>query len=206
MPRAPKHPSVRGRRNAANAGFRSLPVGGRVGPVPVWPLADDVRRVAQLEDARDRVLDLQVRLEAESDARVKGRLRRDLSKYQLVAATVELQLEQARDAEVALWGDLWRMPQAVMWEESSAGREVAQYVRWKIRGEQGDLESAKEARMLSDRLGLNPLALLRLRLEIERVAEAEETSKRRRDRGAVGGESRGPDDGEDPRSIFSVVS
>ena len=93
-----------------------------------------------------------------------------------------------------------------MWEESSAGREVAQYVRWKIRGEQGDLESAKEARMLSDRLGLNPLALLRLRLEIERVAEAEETSKRRRDRGAVGGESRGPDDGEDPRSILSVVS
>ena len=51
------------------------------------------------------------------------------------------------------------MPQAVMWEESSAGREVAQYVRWKIRGEQGDLESAKEARMLSDRLGLNPLAV-----------------------------------------------
>ena len=125
--------------DAANAGFRSLPVGGRVGPVPVWPLADDVRRVAQLEDARDRVLDLQVRLEAESDARVKGRLRRDLSKYQLVAATVELQLEQARDAEVALWGELWRMPQAVMWEESSAGREVAQYVRWKIRGEQGSV-------------------------------------------------------------------
>ncbi|SDT85163.1 hypothetical protein SAMN04488548_1162 [Gordonia westfalica] len=51
----------------------------------------------------------------------------------------------------------------VIWEESHTHREVAQYVRWKVRAEQGDLKAAAEARQLSDRLGLNPLALMRLR-------------------------------------------
>ncbi|WP_074848216.1 hypothetical protein [Gordonia westfalica] len=51
----------------------------------------------------------------------------------------------------------------MIWEESHTHREVAQYVRWKVRAEQGDLKAAAEARQLSDRLGLNPLALMRLR-------------------------------------------
>ena len=181
MPRPPKHPSVRARRNNFKSDFTSLSPTARIGkPVPVWPLQDDVRLRAQLELARDRIVSLQVELAEAEDGRTKGRLRRNLAQAEMTAATSELQLEQARDAEVALWAELWGMPQAQVWEDAHAGREVAQYVRWKVRAEQGDLDAAREARMLSDRLGLNPLALLRLRLEIEAVDAAEEKGKARR--------------------------
>jgi len=136
--------------------------------------------VAALEQARDRVAAAQVELESAEDGRTRGRLRQTIDKASLIAATLEMQLEQARDDEVALWSDLWRMPQAVVWEESRSEREVAQYVRWKIAGEQGDLEAAKEARMLSDRLGLNPLALTRLRLEIAHAEDAETKAEARK--------------------------
>lgn len=169
----------------------------------MWPLQDDVRKVAELDLARDRIASLQVELAEAEDGRTKGRLRRRLSELELVEATLSLQLEQARDAEIALWNDLWLTPQAVMWEESHASREVAQYVRWKIRGEQGEVEPAKEARMLSDRLGLNPLALLRLRAEVERVEEAETRGKRRRE---VPAGAPKDDDGDDPRSGLYAVS
>jgi hypothetical protein len=76
--------------------------------------------------------------------------------------------------------ELWSTPQAIIWEESFAHREVAQYVRWKIRGEQGDLKASVEARQLSDRLGLNPLALMRLRTEIEHADEAADKGDKRR--------------------------
>lgn len=178
---APKHPSVRARRNNPRADFRSLPAAGRTAPAPAWPLQPDVRMTAELELARDRVAGLQLDLEEAEDGRTRGRLRRDLAKFEMIVATLTLQLEQAADAEVALWGDLWATPQAVIWEEAQAAREVAQYVRWKIRAEQGDIKAAVEARQLSDRLGLNPLALLRLRAEIERTDEVEERGRQRRE-------------------------
>lgn len=199
---APKHPSTRTRARSAKAsGFRMLPSQGRTGAPPCWPLQADLRAVAELEVARDKVAALQVAQETETDGRKKGRLRRQLEQHEMTVATLTLQLEQANDAETALWRELWRTPQAVVWEEAHAAREVAQYVRWKIRGEQGDLEAAKEARMLSDRLGLNPLALLRLRAEIERADEAEDRGKRRRQVPA-----KKPKDGddEDPRGLFAV--
>lgn len=177
---APKHPSVRARRNNPKANFRTLDPEARIGKdTPPWPLADDLR-TAELELTRDRIARTQAELAECTDGRSKGRLRKTLNQLEMSAATLELQLEQARDMEVSLWDALWMMPQADMWEESHAGREVAQYVRWKIRGEQGDLDAAKEARMLSDRLGLNPLALIRLRAEIERANEAEDRGRRRR--------------------------
>jgi hypothetical protein len=120
----------------------------------------------------------------------------------MVVATLSLQLEQANDAEVALWDELWSIPQAVIWDEAQSAREVAQYVRWKIRAEQGDLKAATEARQLSDRLGLNPLALLRLRAEIERTDEFEDRGQRRREsRPRPKRES----DGDDPRSGLYAV-
>lgn len=196
---APKHQSVRARRNNPKAGFRALDVAGRTGPAPAWPLRPDVRRSAELEQFQDQIISLQVELEGAEDGRTKGRLRRSLSKAELMVATLSLQIEQALDAEVALWDELWAMPVAVLWEESRAAREVAQYVRWKIRGEQGDLDAAKEARMLSDRLGLNPLALLRLRAEVEKVEDAEDRGKRRR-----ATSTRKPE-GEDPRRSLRAV-
>lgn len=178
---APKHPSVRARRNDAKKDFRVLSPEGRSGPAPVWPLRPDVATAAMLEVARDRVAALQVDLDGAEDGRAKSRLRRELNKNELLVAQLQLQIEQAADAETALWSDLWGTPQAVIWEESHAHREVAQYVRWKVRAEQGDLKAAAEARQLSDRLGLNPLALMRLRAEVEHVDEVENRGKRRRE-------------------------
>ena len=180
----------------------SLPAAGRKGRTPPWPLVDDVRVTARLELARDLVAEVQVQLAGEDDGRKAGGLRRKLGQAELTVATLELQLSQARDAEVALWRDLWRTPQAVVWEQTHAAREVAQYVRWKVRGEQGDLDAAKEARMLSDRLGLNPLALLRLRLVIAAVDEAEEKGRARRAKTAP---VPPPEPGDDPRSFLQAV-
>ncbi|SII92747.1 Uncharacterised protein [Mycobacteroides abscessus subsp. abscessus] len=177
----PKHPSIRARRNNPKKDFRSLPADGREGEAPAWPLAPDVLMVASLELSRDRVAALQVEIEQAEDGRTKGRLRRELNKHELIVAKLQLQIEQAEDAEKELWSDLWSTPQAVIWDESHAHREVAQYVRWKVRGEQGDLKAATEARQLSDRLGLNPLALLRLRAEVEHVNEVEDRGNRRRE-------------------------
>ena len=197
---APKHPSRRSRaRDAARSGFTALSPTARIGkPVPVWPLPPDFKLTAQLEAMRDRVAELQVQFAECTDGRRRGRLQRALDQTQLAEATMQLQLEQAGDAEVELWAQLWMMPQANVWEDAHAGREVAQYVRWKIRAEQGDLKAASEARMLSDRLGLNPLALLRLRLEIQAVDEAEQKAEERRQR------SRPRRDDGDPRAALSA--
>lgn len=197
---APKDPSTRGRRNDPRKGFTVLPAGGRVGAIPVWPLRPFPFMVAQLETSRDRVAEIQVLLESAEDGRTRGRLRRDLSKNELLVATLTIQLEQATDAEVELWSELWATPQAVVWEESHAGREVAQYVRWKIQAEQGDLKAASEARQLSDRLGLNPLALSRLHLEIERLHEAEDKTQVRRSRSQSKPKSSG-----DPRGTLRAL-
>lgn len=181
MPRPPKHPSVRARRNDPRKDFRTLRSATREGkPVPPWPLSPSPRATATLELSRDRVAALQVELEDATDGRTKGRLRAALAKAEMLVAVTEIQVAQAADAEVALWSQLWAMPQADIWEESHALREVAQYVRWKIAAEQGDLKASTEARMLSDRLGLNPLALLKLRAEIEHLDEAEARGEQRR--------------------------
>lgn len=82
--------------------------------------------------------------------------------------------------EIELWNELWQTPQAVVWEETHSHREVAQYVVWKIKAEGGDLKAGAEARQLSDRLGLNPLALMRLQLEIEHAESARAQGEKRR--------------------------
>lgn len=202
---APKPPSVRARRNNPKAGFRVLKPGGRQKKAPPWPLQPSPRAQAALEFNRDRIATLQVELLGAEDGRTKGRLRRNLNKAEMLVTQLELEIEQARDAEVALWNDLWAMPVAVLWEESYALREVAQYVRWKIAAEQGDLKAATEARMLSDRLGLNPLALLRLRAEIEHVEAAEAQGEQRR-RTVPATPPAKPKKGDDPRNGLFAVS
>jgi hypothetical protein len=89
------------------------------------------------------------------------------------ASVLEAEVAAQRAMESALWDDLWSTPQAAQWEELGWHRDVAQYVRHKVRAELGSLDDAKEARQWSDRLGLNPLAMLRLRWETERVDAAE---------------------------------
>jgi hypothetical protein len=69
-----------------------------------------------------------------------------------------------------------------------------------VAGEQGDLDAAKEARMLSDRLGLNPLALSRLRLEIEHADEVVAKGEERRRKQAP----KRSDEDDPRRGLFAV--
>lgn len=177
MPATPKHPSVRRRRNIGPA-FRIL--SGLAGDAPAWPLGPDTARTAELETLRDKVARLQVEIAATEDGRTRGRLTRQRDQNELAAARLALELEQATDAERALWDELWTYPQAQLWSENKTHRSVAIYVRLAIRAEQGDLKAATEARQWSDRLGLNDRGLLQLRAEVEQVEKAEAEGMRRR--------------------------
>lgn len=203
----PKHPTTRSRaRDAKRAGgdFRVLAVATSV-TVPPWPLSSDLGTSALLEVNNDRMASLQVEIESADDRRVAGRLKRELERLELANAKLRLEIEQVADHERELWAELWAMPQAVIWAESHAHREVAQYVRWKIRAESGNLDAGKEARMLSDRLGLNPLALLRLRAEIEQVDKAQEEGQRRRANTEGSPKSKSRKKPDDPRAFLNAA-
>lgn len=68
--------------------------------------------------------------------------------------------------ELEVWERLWKSAQAVAWERNGSEFEVALYVRHLVQAERGDMKAAAEARQWSDRLGLNPTAMLRLRWKI----------------------------------------
>jgi len=85
-------------------------------------------------------------------------------------------LLEAREAD--LWADLWATPQAVAWERLRWTRTVARYVRFEVRAETGDLKAGAEARLLEDRLGLSPQAMLRLRWEVSADEVAEQRQER----------------------------
>lgn len=70
------------------------------------------------------------------------------------------------EREAALWESIWRSPQAEAWARNGWDRDVALYVRFFTIGETGRLDEAKEARMWSDRLGLNPAAMLKNRWRV----------------------------------------
>lgn len=76
-------------------------------------------------------------------------------------------------AEPLFWADLWAIPQAVMWERLGWVRVVARYAAL-VRATEAPKCSALifgEVRQLEDRLGLSPMAMLRLRWEVERPDE-----------------------------------
>jgi hypothetical protein len=152
-----------------------LPAEGRRGDTPEWPLLPDitltVRRdlaLAKLAQLRDERCDL------EAEGRSTGQIDRRIDTALAAATIAERQLEAQAGLEAKLWRDLWRTPMAVQWDALEWTRDVAAYTRHKVLGELGELEHAKEARVWSDRLGLNSLALLRLRWEVvaDEVAEA----------------------------------
>lgn len=178
---APKHPSTRARRNNPKSGFTSLPAVGRQGDAPAWPLPSDARLTALRDLAQDKVASLSSEIESAEDGRTKGRLRRQLAQAEQSAAILSLQIEQQTDLEMEMWRGLWATPQATLWETSTAfARTLAQFVRWNVKGEQGDLDAAKEARLQRKDFGLTPMDLLRARAEIEKVEEAEDRGTRRR--------------------------
>ncbi|TKJ25232.1 hypothetical protein A6V29_04210 [Blastococcus sp. CCUG 61487] len=146
---------------------------------PNWPLPGDVGLEVRLRLARESEERLTAELAESEDGRTLRRLERQLAEVQSTVALLSAQEKQQKRLEGELWRDLWRTPQAVMWERLGWTRDVAQYARLKVRAELGDMNAGKEARQWSDRLGLNPMALLRLRWEVE-PASAEGESRGRR--------------------------
>lgn len=72
-----------------------------------------------------------------------------------------------QERELEIWAKVWATPQAVVWERLGWLLEVALYVRLLAAAERSaDTKSLAEARMWSDRLGLNPAAMLRNRWKI----------------------------------------
>lgn len=177
---APKPADQRRRRNATVAMVK-LPAGGRQGEVPRWPLLDDIELTARRDSAQQSVdmLELQL-LEPELKGRARSAAQKKLDAAQMQATILGKQVEAQQRIEAELWAELWTTPQAAAWERLGWNREVAQYVRWEARAEQGDLDAAKEARQRGDRLGLTPLAMLRLRWEIAEDEVAEQRQGRGR--------------------------
>lgn len=167
---APKDPEQRARRNKTLY-HAVLPPEGRGGRAPAWPLPDDLMLKARIKAEKAKIKDLLSFLDSEITARQRTKANNDLGRARLALATMEEQIRSWRKMEIALWRELWKTPQAVEWERLGWNREVAQYVRWKVRAELGDLDASKEARQLADRLGLTPLALLRLGWKIGEEAE-----------------------------------
>ncbi len=160
----PKHPSQR-RRTNATVPMVELPAEGRPGPAPAWPLIPDIATATQRDLAAAKVERLRAEREEASGSLV-GQAERKLDAALERLEILERRLAHQAGLELALWADLWALPQAVQWERLAWTRDVAQYVRHKVLAELGDLDGAREARQWSDRLGLSPLAMLRLRWEV----------------------------------------
>lgn len=177
---APKPANQRQRRNATYATTK-LPAEGRKGRAPAWPLIPDVVMATRrrLAEAKVRLLEEKL-LEAELDAKPTARIELQLDKARERLAILEAQLAEQKALEAKLWRDLWKLPQAVAWERLGWLRDVAMYVRHHVLGELGEMDSAKEARQWSDRLGLSPMSMLRLRWEVvtdETAAKREERAR-----------------------------
>lgn len=163
----PPKPGDQRRRTNPTIALTRLPAEGRTGPTPGWPLIPDVVLTTRHQLAEAKVRSLEFALEeAEAEGAPTTNIERRLDSAREKAAIMAAQLREAGKLEATLWSDLWRLPQAVQWQRLSWTRDVAQYVRHKVMAELGDMDGAKEARQWSDRLGLSPMALLRLRWEI----------------------------------------
>lgn len=194
----PKPAGTRARRNPAPQ-TTTLSASSRKGmKTPPWPLRADLTLTMQLRTEELRGDRLRGSLLDEVDARKAARLQQQLDESTVKAMVLEEAVAEQSAMELALWEDLWRTPQAAKWEWP---RDVAQYVRLTVRDElAGDLDAGKEARQWSDRLGLNPMAMLRLRWEYERTDEAETRGRQRRERPTPAKAA-----GADPRQVLRAV-
>lgn len=163
----PPKPDAQRRRTNATIALTRLPAEGRTKRAPNWPLIPDVVLTAKRDLAQWKAEEAEYKLrEAQEMGNPTGALEARLDRCKEQLLILERQLKEQRRLEADLWKQLWSTPQSVQWERLGWTRDVAQYVRHKVMGELGDLDSAKEARQWSDRLGLTPLAMLRLRWEV----------------------------------------
>jgi len=172
----PKPAGERVRRNPTVA-MTSLPAEGRKGPPPAWPLLPDIVLKTRCSLAADKAEELRDAInEADAEGKPTAAIERRLDVALEKLAILEAQVAQQRELEDTLWVDLWILPQACEWERLGWLRDVAQYTRHKVMAELGDMDSAREARQWSDRLGLSPMSMLRLRWQVvvDEVAEKRE--------------------------------
>ena len=96
-----------------------------------------------------------------------GKIRR-LSAAGRAAEVPAWPLSKPNKRELQLWARLWRAPVSVAWEGLGWNDPVARYVRLLTVAELPKPPGfvLTEVRQLEDRLGLSPMALLRLRWEI----------------------------------------
>ena len=172
----PKHPSKRQRRNASIA-LKPLPAAGRVGrcphfPLPEHPKAGEARALERLAQ------DLHEEIIVEDDGRKRRRLEERKARAQVLAARLEDEVQKLDELERKLWKQLWETPMAVEWERLNWVYEVAQFCRHRAMGLLGDRRESKSALAYSDRLGLTPAGLLRLRWEVAQVAVMEDQRPR----------------------------
>lgn len=79
-------------------------------------------------------------------------------------------------AELEMWGQAWRTPQATMWAMMSIERVVARYVMVSCLAlEEPRAGTLAEVRHLEDRLGLSPASLQKLHWSIEDMEEGEDS-------------------------------
>jgi hypothetical protein len=163
---APDPNALRRERPSDKDGWRILPR-SRSEAAPEWPLLPDVAMRAELEVTQAQVAELQAQV-SEATPRRRGALAKKLGQAQMRARVMELSLAQQTETELALWTQLWTTPQSNAWAELGLGtaREVARYVRHAVKAEAGSAEDAREARQWSDRIGLNPTAMLRNRWKV----------------------------------------
>jgi len=78
------------------------------------------------------------------------------------------------------WAELWKTPQAAAWEELAIHRTVARYALLLQQAEKPSAPASlhNEVRQLEDRLGLTPMAMLRLHwvMSPDEVGEKRATS------------------------------
>ena len=72
----------------------------------------------------------------------------------------EWPLRYSTEAESTRWARLWRLPQALVWEEQGSFEAVARYVRHVLAAEEAfDAPLLGQVAQLEDRLGLTPKAM-----------------------------------------------
>lgn len=169
--------ALRRDRAGDREGWTYLPAAGFTGPIPGWPLVADASAAAMQAIAAETAPRLRTQIEECTNRRRLPSLEKKLLAAETQWTVVQQQIEQQESLETDLWAGLWRTPQAAAWAEMVWPRDVAAYVRHKVRGELGSMDDAKEARQWSDRLGLNPAAMLRNRWRIATTPAAPPPTK-----------------------------
>jgi hypothetical protein len=170
------------RRERDQGEWIELPPEGRSGPVPAWPLPEDVRTVAVIEMMERKAIELRDLWAAEEDGRKASALARKLDATERSVVEMRAVLAMVERLELDLWAELWALPQACMWERQSQNLEVAIYCRRlceaQERGSAVNLSTL--VRQMADSLGLTTPGLRANRWRIERAKEPAKDKPARR--------------------------